>query len=275
MAFDLTMADAVAGNIASAADYNKHKNNLLDLNTRVIDHATRLAVVEAWNAGTRLTSLESLTTNTTTNGGHGNVRLSDRLGTGVGTGTNVTTGNAASQLADLRTRTGVVETRTTAAGSGNAALDTRVGVLESTAGITALVSVTRATVQSISNNANNYVSWSGVVNGRNTGGTMWVVGNSTRLVAPTTGLYFLNGLFVVAPNSTNYRSVGIRINGTTIKRVFTTTHNGGNYSELPLATHVELTANDYIEVYIWQNSGVALNLEAVDSTPWLVMRRVA
>lgn len=56
-----------------------------------------------------LDTVETRTTDTTTNGGHGNVRLSDRLGTGVGTGSNVTTGSATSQLTDLRTRVTTVE----------------------------------------------------------------------------------------------------------------------------------------------------------------------
>ncbi|MEU6646655.1 hypothetical protein ABZ863_29485 [Saccharomonospora sp. NPDC046836] len=44
----------------------------------------------------------------TTVGGIGNQRLADRLGTGVGTGSNVTTGSASAQLADLRARVAAI-----------------------------------------------------------------------------------------------------------------------------------------------------------------------
>jgi hypothetical protein len=110
MAFDLTMADAVAGNIASAADYNKHKNNILDLNTRT-------AVIEAFNANTRLGALETLT-GATGSTAAGNAALSTRLGTGV-----TTASTATSQLTALQTLTGA--TGLTAA--GNAALSSRLG----------------------------------------------------------------------------------------------------------------------------------------------------
>lgn len=86
--------------------WNAHVNALNDLNTRT-------------------QTVETRTTDTTTNGGHGNTRLSDRLGTGVGTGTNTTTGNAAAQLGDIRTRIGPGITTASPA-------DTRLATLETT-----------------------------------------------------------------------------------------------------------------------------------------------
>lgn len=115
------MADAVSGAIASSAEYNKHKTNILDLDTRVT------------SAAGSITSLNALTTDTATSpGGIGNQRLADRFGSGVGTGSNVTTGSATSQLTDVRSRITTVESRTTDTGTspggiGNQRLADRFG----------------------------------------------------------------------------------------------------------------------------------------------------
>ena len=113
----VSMADAVAGQVAIAGEYNKLIGNIQDLDARLgpvvagSPASTRLTNLES-----RATSLETLTTNTTTNGGHGNVQLSTRLGTGVGTSSNVTTGHATAQLTDIRSRLTVVEGSVSAAG---------------------------------------------------------------------------------------------------------------------------------------------------------------
>jgi hypothetical protein len=139
----VSMAPAVSGAIASSAEYNKHIANIIDLDSRVTSSAanvttlttnqgtrgaqgpiyTELTNVKArvttletnmgtWAGGTaisRIVALETLTTDTATNGGQGNAQLANRLGTGVGTGSNVITGSASAQLADLRSRVGVLE----------------------------------------------------------------------------------------------------------------------------------------------------------------------
>ena len=100
----VTMADAVAGATALSAEYNKVTANIRDLDARLG------AVVSGSTAHARLTALEAITSDTgTAPGGIGNQRLADRLGTGVGTTTNVTTGTASAQLTDIRTRLGVLE----------------------------------------------------------------------------------------------------------------------------------------------------------------------
>lgn len=115
------MADAVSGEIASSAEYNKHKANIIDLDSRVTTNTSDVA------------TLNSRTTDTATSpGGIGNQRLADRFGSGVGTGSNVTTGSATSQLTDVRSRISTVESRTTdtatsPGGIGNQRLADRFG----------------------------------------------------------------------------------------------------------------------------------------------------
>jgi hypothetical protein len=93
------MTDAVLGGVASSADNNAIIDNVLDLDARLGP------VVSSSTAHARLLALEARTTDTGTSpGGIGNQQLANRLGSGVGTTTNVTTGTASAQLADLRTR---------------------------------------------------------------------------------------------------------------------------------------------------------------------------
>lgn len=107
---NVPMTDATMLGVASSAEYNKVTANVRDLDARLGP------VVSTLTAHARLTALEALTADTGTSpGGIGNQRLADRLGSGVGTTTNVTTGTATAQLTDLRSRASSLETRMTAA----------------------------------------------------------------------------------------------------------------------------------------------------------------
>lgn len=158
------MTNAVAGAVASAAANNQIITNVEDLDTRLdVTEAlttnggttgtgnstlsTRLGtgVTTASTATAQLATLTTRTTDVSGTVGIGNQQLSDRLGagvttaatadarfgSGVGTGANVTTGSASSQLTDLRTRTSAVEATTTntsgAVGIGNQRLSDRLG----------------------------------------------------------------------------------------------------------------------------------------------------
>ena len=272
----VAMTDAVAGNPASSAEYNKLIDNIQDLDARLG------AVVASPSAHTRLNSLETLTTDTATNGGQGNSRLADRFGTGVGTGSNVTTGSASSQLTDLRSRATALEGVTTHVSSGNSALNTRVTALETATGTFPLVGVTRATDQTgIAGSTFTPISWSGVVNGRNTGGTMWTVGNATRLVVPSGqgGLYLITGIIVWNNTGTvgSLRSVSLRKNGSVTIRVAGGLPSTGTatFIECAFAAHVELVAGDYLEVMGWHNDSTAQTVRATDGTPNTTMRKIA
>ncbi|MBK1788800.1 hypothetical protein [Prauserella cavernicola] len=109
--------EVVSGSEVSVSRFgNVLKVLLNNLNDRDFARQSEINALNAnlgsWSGGTaisRVSALESRTTNTSTSGGIGNQRLADRLGTAVGTGTNVLTGSASSQLADLRARVALLE----------------------------------------------------------------------------------------------------------------------------------------------------------------------
>lgn len=70
---------------------------------------TGTATAQLTDLRTRVTTVETRTTDVSGAVGIGNQRLSDRLGSGVDNTTNVTTGTATAQLTDLRARVAVLE----------------------------------------------------------------------------------------------------------------------------------------------------------------------
>lgn len=99
------------GTIVDDTDWDQLGDNIDDLDARMIaavsvSNALR-ADLGTWSGGTAISRLGSLETVTGTG-------ASSKFGSGVGTGSNVTTGSATSQLTDLRSRATAVEGRATA-----------------------------------------------------------------------------------------------------------------------------------------------------------------
>jgi hypothetical protein len=95
------------------------------------------------------------------------------------------------------------------------------------------------------------------------GGLHSTSANTGRLTAPITGLYVIGGNVRFAANATGIRNALIRLNGTTF--IATDTRQatgGGNATDLPLETQYQLTAGDFLELVVFQDSGGALNVTA-------------
>lgn len=106
--------------------------------------------------------------------------------------------------------------------------------------------------------------------------------NTGRLTAARDGLYLVvfNGNF--ASNSTGFRGVQVRLNaagnaasGTAIA-VKSVAAVNGDRTGLNLVTLYQLSAGDYVESFVYQNSGGNLNLDAVANySPEFEMTRIA
>lgn len=117
------MADAVAGEVALSAEYNKLIDNIEDLDERttVVEDAVGDGSTGNTALDARLVTVENRTTNVST----GNTALGTRVTSLESTTSNGTTGNTA-----LGTRVTTLESRTTNGTYGNTALDTRLGTVE-------------------------------------------------------------------------------------------------------------------------------------------------
>lgn len=86
--------------------------------------------------------------------------------------------------------------------------------------------------------------------------------NTSRLTAPTAGLYTVGACVAWAGNATGVRAASLRVNGTDviarelvdIDSATTHTHN--------VSTEYQLAAGDYVEVVVAQDSGGNLNVTA-------------
>ena len=89
-------------------------------------------------------------------------------------------------------------------------------------------------------------------------------GNPTRLTAPVTGLYIVTTSLLWATNSTGERVVEFCINGASSSPVSVLGDSPAGTSDFAqcATTLVNLTAGDYVEVYVFQNSGSNIGIQA-------------
>lgn len=85
--------------------------------------------------------------------------------------------------------------------------------------------------------------------------------NTSRMVAPQAGKYRVTATIAFEGNTTGYRAINFRVNGDTNQRFGSQTANPVNGATLlTTSTELNLAANDYVEVWAFQNSGGALNV---------------
>lgn len=100
--------------------------------------------------------------------------------------------------------------------------------------------------------------------------------NTGRLTAPITGLYSIGYTIQYASNATGLRFSGLRLNGTVrIGGDHEIPPANGSVTLLSGSTIYRLAATDYVELIVFQNSGVALNVEfAGSNSPYFWMVRL-
>ena len=103
--------------------------------------------------------------------------------------------------------------------------------------------------------------------------------NNSRIYVRTSGKYEINGQLQIVLNSVGYRSVQVRLNaagsgtGGTQLAVNTVDASSAALVSLPIPTvEHDLTAGDYVEMFVQQNSGGALNTVAGSGVTFLRMK---
>jgi hypothetical protein len=100
--------------------------------------------------------------------------------------------------------------------------------------------------------------------------------NTGRLTCVTAGKYVISGHVRFPANNANYRSVAIKLNGTTYMAIQKSVNMGaGEAVMMSVSTIYSLSATDYVELVVHQNSGGALNVEYVANySPEFAMQRI-
>lgn len=96
--------------------------------------------------------------------------------------------------------------------------------------------------------------------------------NNTRMTAPYKGRYYIGGSIEWAANATGVRRVLIKLNGSTVIAGLLTTGSAADTGFMTLSTFFELSKSDYVELYVRQDSGGNLNVNASgNNTPEFYM----
>lgn len=88
--------------------------------------------------------------------------------------------------------------------------------------------------------------------------------NTSRLTVPTGmgGKFLIGGHIEFAGNASGQRDILIQVNGSTVIAYDRVGPNGAVSWKMSLTTMYALSAADYVELLVFQNSGGALNLDA-------------
>jgi hypothetical protein len=117
----------------------------------------------------------------------------------------------------------------------------------------------------VSNSSNQYLTFDSELFDTD---TIHDVGSNTgRLTAKTAGKYIIGFHGVFAAHATGYREATLQVNHTTAIADVVLYPGGANQVRLNLTTVYDLAQNDYVEVYVYQNSGGNLTLYGNNTTP--------
>lgn len=99
--------------------------------------------------------------------------------------------------------------------------------------------------------------------------------NTSRLTCVTPGRYSISTNIRFDINATGYRKVGILLNGATYIAFQTQPAVSGVETDISLTTQYQLVAGNYVEVWVQQNSGGALNvISGGNFSPEFMMSRI-
>lgn len=91
--------------------------------------------------------------------------------------------------------------------------------------------------------------------------------NTSRLTCQVAGLYLITVNVTWASNATGYREVFLQKNGTTVIADLEHPASNGAATCQCLTTLAVLAVNDYVEVLVFMNAGVSLNILGANGQP--------
>jgi len=86
--------------------------------------------------------------------------------------------------------------------------------------------------------------------------------NNSRLTATTAGIYLITASVEFDGSASGNRWLVVELNGTTKLAGHISRHSDGDTTYMSISTIYSLSATDYVEVYVYQNSGGPLNIRS-------------
>ena len=92
--------------------------------------------------------------------------------------------------------------------------------------------------------------------------------NNSRMTIPSSkdGYYYIYGQLSWVANATGLRRIAIYKNGSLVYVSELNSGSGGAYAGITISAVLNLVATDYVELFVWQNSGGNLNIDSSDTT---------
>ena len=90
----------------------------------------------------------------------------------------------------------------------------------------------------------------------------WDISDPTKIVCKKAGKYIISGFSSFAANATGYRQFALKVNGTTDSQSSIMAVTSGDETSQTLSIVKELAVNDYVQMFVFQNSGGNLNIQA-------------
>lgn len=114
--------------------------------------------------------------------------------------------------------------------------------------------------QSISNATSTAIVWDTEL--EDTDGFHSTVTNTSRITIPSgkAGFYKITGQASFASNATGFRNAAIRKNGSDYFIFWVAPATNGDWSVGSVSNIIELAENDYIEMFVYQNSTASINI---------------
>lgn len=91
--------------------------------------------------------------------------------------------------------------------------------------------------------------------------------NNSRYTSQTAGYYLVSGAVAFVSNGTGKRELTILVNGATETYPSSIPGLAAGFTGLTTSGRIYLAVSDYVELYVWQNSGGALNTNTTKGGP--------
>jgi len=119
--------------------------------------------------------------------------------------------------------------------------------------------VSRAAVQSINNNSSTAITFDTETKDTD---SFFALGAANKFTIPYDGYYLVTGWISFANNATGYRTANLQDSGSNLLGEIKANAVNGDVTSLPICAQIFMLTSDTVKLFVYQNSGGALNVTA-------------
>jgi hypothetical protein len=180
----------------------------------------------------------------------------------------------AQEMAIRRSAASTIDISDGGTGSGAVTLLLNGAPISGGGGSAVAARVRRTSNQSINDSADTIVVWESETYDE---GGVWTAGTPNRFTIAEAGKYHMTAGITFAANATGRRDVWFIRNGTTgtlYARARLSNPSGGTQNHVQASVDMNLSVSDYVQVYVYQDSGGALDVVGSDHNTFFAIHKV-